>query len=61
MSQLKMESKTHIPVPKSRTDAAPKAESKWNTTNLVYRMAADLVSAAAAASMVAPIISIIDR
>lgn len=63
VSQLEMESrrtKTHIPQV-TRRDGATKAESKWNTKNLAYRMAADFVSAAAAASMVAPIISIIDR
>lgn len=42
-------------------DGAVKAESKWNTKNLALRMAADFVSAAAAASLVAPLISIIDR
>lgn len=35
--------------------------SKWNTKNLGLRLGADLVSAASAAVLVAPIISIIDR
>lgn len=60
VSQLEMDPKTHIPQV-ARKDGATKAEVKSNTKNLAYRMAADLVSAAAAASMVAPIISIIDR
>ncbi|CAN8102898.1 unnamed protein product [Discula destructiva] len=64
VSQLEMDSKTHLSLSKpqvGRTDGAAKVESKWNTKNLAYRMAADFLSAAAAASMVAPIISIIDR
>lgn len=60
VAQLEMESKTHIPQV-AKKDGATKAGSKWNTKNLVYRMAADFVSAAAAASMVAPVIAIIDR
>ncbi|KAK3400023.1 hypothetical protein B0T20DRAFT_468320 [Sordaria brevicollis] len=35
--------------------------SKWNTKNLGLRLGADLVSAASAAVLVAPVISIIDR
>ncbi|KAG7287332.1 hypothetical protein NEMBOFW57_006841 [Staphylotrichum longicolle] len=35
--------------------------AKWNTKNLALRLGADLVSAASAAVLVAPIISIIDR
>ncbi|KAK3938241.1 hypothetical protein QBC46DRAFT_390722 [Diplogelasinospora grovesii] len=39
-----------------------KAEQKeWNTKNLASRLGADFISAASAAVMVAPIISIIDR
>jgi hypothetical protein len=34
---------------------------KWNTKNLSWRLGADMVSAASAAVLVAPIISIIDR
>ncbi|KAI1812982.1 hypothetical protein GGS20DRAFT_502707 [Poronia punctata] len=34
---------------------------KWNTENLGLRLGADIASAACAASMIAPIISIIDR
>ena len=43
--------------PKSGTGGA----GKWNTKNLALRLGADLVSASAAAGLVAPIISIIDR
>ncbi|KAK0744955.1 hypothetical protein B0T21DRAFT_408021 [Apiosordaria backusii] len=35
--------------------------SKWNTKNLPFRLGTDLISAASAAVLVAPIISIIDR
>ena len=35
--------------------------AKWNTKNLASRLGADLVSAASAAILVAPIIAIIDR
>lgn len=65
VSQLKMESKTNIPLPqpppRERKDASGKAESRWNTKNLFLRLAADAASAAAAASLLAPLISIIDR
>ena len=55
------------PVAKSLAMSAPKvnsddkSERKWNTKNLGSRLGADLVSAASAAVLVAPIISIIDR
>ncbi|KAH8900200.1 hypothetical protein GQ53DRAFT_601304, partial [Thozetella sp. PMI_491] len=44
-----------------KVTADGKGESKWNTKNLGWRLGADLMSAASAAVMVAPIISIIDR
>lgn len=53
VSQLKMESKTNI--------SLPQPPSKWNTKNLFSRLAVDAASAAAAASLLAPLISIIDR
>jgi len=37
------------------------ASSRWNTKNLALRLGTDFISAASAAVMVAPIISIIDR
>lgn len=40
---------------------APSLQPKWNTKNLGLRLAADCASAAAAASMVAPLIAIVDR
>lgn len=64
VSQLRLEPKTSIPLPKSqleRENVAPKVKSKWNTKNLPFRLAADLASATAAATVVAPLISIIDR
>ncbi|KAK0672550.1 hypothetical protein QBC41DRAFT_380476 [Cercophora samala] len=47
----------------STSSAVPPSEqtTKWNTKNLPFRLGADLVSAASAAVLVAPIISIIDR
>ncbi|KAK0702050.1 hypothetical protein B0T26DRAFT_660232 [Lasiosphaeria miniovina] len=44
-----------------KKDGAARAVTQWNTKNLGLRLGADLLSAAAAATMVAPIISIIDR
>ncbi|CAP71590.1 uncharacterized protein PODANS_6_600, partial [Podospora anserina S mat+] len=45
------------------TSAVPPSEqtTKWNTKNLPFRLGADLISAASAAVLVAPIISVIDR
>lgn len=63
VSQLKMEGKP-IVLPKTQLetkDTALRLETKWNTKNLASRLAADLVSAASAAALVAPLISIIDR
>lgn len=34
---------------------------EWNTKNLTYRLGVDFVSGATAATMVAPIITIIDK
>ncbi|ROW14060.1 hypothetical protein VPNG_04180 [Cytospora leucostoma] len=53
-----------VALPKAKVetvDAALEPESKWNTKNLFSRLAADFASAASAASLVAPLISIIDR
>lgn len=65
VAQLEMESKTSIPVPEpqlsKRDTASPKTESRWNTRNLALRLAADIASAASAAALVAPLISIIDK
>ena len=36
-------------------------KNTWNTKNLTSRLGADFLSAASAASMVAPLIAIIDR
>ncbi|EHA54893.1 hypothetical protein MCOR27_007447 [Pyricularia oryzae] len=41
--------------------SSSKSQRVWNTKNLGWRLAADAISAAAAATMVAPLISIIDR
>ncbi|KAL0472477.1 hypothetical protein QR685DRAFT_236879 [Neurospora intermedia] len=45
----------------TKPTASTSTTSKWNTKNLGLRLGADLVSAAAAAVLVAPVISIIDR
>ncbi|KAK4248296.1 hypothetical protein C7999DRAFT_40442 [Corynascus novoguineensis] len=52
-----------LPAPTMVTEPKPghTQAGKWNTKNLALRLGADLVSAASAAVMVAPIISIIDR
>ncbi len=43
------------------SEASSSKAAKWNTKNLPLRLGTDLVSAASAAVLVAPIISIIDR
>ncbi|KAI0537435.1 hypothetical protein GGR58DRAFT_349780 [Xylaria digitata] len=52
-----------VPVPaKQQAVEMPSTLSQqWNTKNLGFRLGADAVSAACAASMIAPVISIIDR
>jgi hypothetical protein len=54
---------TQIVATPTNPSAGVKAQLKktWNTTNLGLRVAADFVSAACAASLVAPLISVIDR
>ncbi|KAK5661198.1 hypothetical protein OQA88_11089 [Cercophora sp. LCS_1] len=42
-------------------EAKTPTSSKWNTRNLTLRLGADILSAASAAVLIAPIISIIDR
>lgn len=55
--------KLPMPLPSKDTVKAPAKtiEKQWNTKNLGGRLAVDLASALCAASMVAPVISIIDR
>lgn len=52
-----------IPAPPVTMDskAGSSKTATWNTKNLPFRLGADLISAASAAVLVAPIISIIDR
>ncbi|KAI2618779.1 hypothetical protein GGR54DRAFT_142429 [Hypoxylon sp. NC1633] len=52
-----------IPIPSKDAVKMPssKLQKQWNTKNLGLRLGADFTSAACAASMVAPLISIIDR
>ncbi|OTB06294.1 hypothetical protein M426DRAFT_319035 [Hypoxylon sp. CI-4A] len=64
---------THLVVPRPSSSSSttssqgavdmpsPKLHKQWNMNNLGLRLGADVVSAASAASMVAPIIAIIDR
>ncbi|KXJ95277.1 hypothetical protein Micbo1qcDRAFT_143520 [Microdochium bolleyi] len=56
-------SKVVVPLPSKETISAPakNLKSQWNTKNLGGRLASDCASAFCAASMVAPVISIIDR
>lgn len=61
LPELKMSSTPQLPAPKPKLDAAVKPQRKWNTKNLGGRLATDLVSAASAGAMIAPVISIIDR
>jgi hypothetical protein len=49
-----------IPAPTDPSSGSS-TTAKWNTKNLALRLGADLISAASAAVLVAPIISIIDR
>ncbi|KAI0843246.1 hypothetical protein F5Y06DRAFT_257262 [Hypoxylon sp. FL0890] len=52
-----------IPIPSKDVVEMPSAklQQQWNTKNLGLRLGADFTSAASAASMVAPLIAIIDR
>lgn len=66
--QLKLADAVRPPIPmpgKSAVDLPAKAlkgkKTEWNTKNLGMRLGADLLSAATAASLVAPVISIVDR
>lgn len=62
VSQIQQLDGTTLPKSQLSTDEkTTKPQSKWNTKNLFSRLASDVASAAAAASLVAPIISIIDR
>ncbi|KAI2622212.1 hypothetical protein GGS26DRAFT_251654 [Hypomontagnella submonticulosa] len=56
-------SNSPIPIPSKDAVEMPssKLQQQWNTKNLALRLGADFTSAACAASMVAPLISIIDR
>ncbi|KAI6090092.1 hypothetical protein F4821DRAFT_36234 [Hypoxylon rubiginosum] len=54
-SPIPMPSKDAVEMPSS------KLQQQWNTKNLGLRLGADFASAASAASMVAPLIAIIDR
>ncbi|KAK4126449.1 hypothetical protein N657DRAFT_643234 [Parathielavia appendiculata] len=49
-----------IPMP-THPNSSSSTSMKWNTKNLAFRLGADFISAASAAVLVAPIISIIDR
>ncbi|KAI8949051.1 hypothetical protein F4801DRAFT_426760 [Xylaria longipes] len=49
------------PTKQQAVETPSKLSQQWNTKNLGARLGADAVSAACAASMIAPVISIIDR
>lgn len=59
--QLELEPKTSLPLPASQLERKGAAETRWNTKNLLLRLASDAASAACAATLIAPLISIIDR
>lgn len=50
-----------MPTKEAMSTSTSKLQQRWNTKNLGLRLGSDFVSAACAASMVAPVISIIDR
>ncbi|KAI1203832.1 hypothetical protein F5X97DRAFT_3111 [Nemania serpens] len=60
---LTLDAKPRVPVPIKQQAIEIRSErsQQWNTKNLGFRLGADAVSAACAASMIAPFISIIDR
>ncbi|KAJ8127856.1 hypothetical protein O1611_g5777 [Lasiodiplodia mahajangana] len=62
---LQLDAKTPVAVPVSTqqqpVEMARELSQQWNTKNLGFRLGADAASAACAASMIAPVISIIDR
>ncbi|KAI0460101.1 hypothetical protein F5B21DRAFT_131319 [Xylaria acuta] len=60
---LPLDTESPVPVPtrQQAVETPPKLSQQWNTKNLGLRLGADAVSAACAASMIAPVISIIDR
>jgi hypothetical protein len=58
--KIDMNSKTAVTRAPSLTE--PLAEPRaWNTKNLGLRLAADFISGASAATMVAPLITVIDK
>jgi hypothetical protein len=59
---IKSSSELHSSIREDESMSAVKSESsKWNTHNLHLRLAADAVSAASAAVLVAPLIASIDK
>ncbi|KAI1156754.1 hypothetical protein F4825DRAFT_446226 [Nemania diffusa] len=62
---LQVDANPPVPVPNPTTKRPVETHSEpsqqWNTRNLGFRLGADAASAACAASMIAPLISIIDR
>jgi hypothetical protein len=58
-----LDTKPAMPLPSKPAIAVAKSKlkEKWNTKNLGLRLGADVASAAAAASMVAPLIAVIDQ
>lgn len=60
--KLDMDPSTKSMAPLAKAAEAPLAEPRiWNTKNLGLRLATDFVSGAGAASMVAPLITVIDK
>ena len=64
-SAIKNPPSLHFPMPHPTTDVktsqVPAPQTKWNTKNLIPRLATDATAAAASAVTVAPLITIIDK
>lgn len=52
--------KLDLPLPE-KVEGMQAPKKAWNTKNLGLRLASDAISAASAAALVAPVVSIIDR
>lgn len=52
-----------VPVTRSQKASEPLQEAKktWNTKNLGLRLASDFIAGASAATLVAPLITVIDK
>jgi hypothetical protein len=58
---LKLDPRPPLPLPNPKIAMAGKLPQKWNTKGLGLRVGADVVSAASASVLVAPVVMVIDR